>query len=98
MSLREEYDFEYLVNESENLVFEELDAQLEMKERANVCRCQDCILDMAALALNSMKPQYRVSLLGSVYASSLHISSAREEAEKSVKMAIDKISSNPSHN
>ena len=97
MGLRGEYDFEYLVNEAENLVIEELEKQLEKDEMKNVCRCQECILDIAALALNSMKPLYRVSLLGSVYASSLHGSEQSKAAAKAVKEAIRTISENPSH-
>ncbi len=96
MGLREEYDLEYLVNESESLVFEEMEQQLE-EVSGDVCRCQDCILDIAALALNSMKPLYRVSLMGSVYASSLHKSEEREAASRAVAFAIDKITGNPSH-
>ena len=96
MNLKEEYDLEYLVNESEKLVIEELEKQLSEDWAADICRCQDCILDMAALALNSMKPLYRVSLMGNVYAPALD-SQERENARSAVNRAIKKISVNPSH-
>lgn len=97
MNLKEEYDLEFLVNESEKLVFEELESQMSEEWAADICRCQDCILDMAALALNSMKPLYRVSLMGSLYASALHESAERDNARSAVNKAIKKISVNPSH-
>lgn len=98
MPLRDNYDLENLVNESEELVFEELDSQLSEDWAKDICRCEDCVLDMAALALNSMKPRYRVSLLGSLYASALHEDAQeRQNARLAVNKAIKKISVNPSH-
>ena len=64
MGLKNSYDFEYLVNEAERLVFEELEQQLH--DDTDICKCQDCVLDMAAYALNHTAPNYRVSLLGKV--------------------------------
>jgi competence protein ComFB len=49
MSLSDTYDFEYLVNEAERLVIEELEVQLD--EFTDICKCQDFVLDMAAHAL-----------------------------------------------
>ena len=95
MKLREQYDFENLTNETERYIFEELERQLEASEDI-LCICQDCVLDMAAFALNSVKPVYRVSLLGKVYAESLG-EERTEEIRKAVETAIRKVSSNPSH-
>lgn len=97
MAIRDEYNLEFLVNESERLVFDELDKQLSSEENANVCRCEDCIIDMAALALNSVKPLYRVSLMGTVYASVLDDSPEALEAKDAVTNSIKKIDANPSH-
>ena len=71
MALRDSYDFDSLVNEAERLVLEELETR--MAREADICRCQDCVLDMAAFALNNVKPAYRVSLMGSVYARSARL-------------------------
>ncbi|MBN2050105.1 MAG: late competence development ComFB family protein [Spirochaetales bacterium] len=97
MGLRDEYNFEFLVNETERLVIEQLERQLAEEEMRNICKCQDCILDMAALALNNLKPYYRVSLIGTLYAHSLDDSAYSKEVEKAVRSAIRKISKNPSH-
>ena len=95
MGIREEYDFENLENAAETLVLDELEKQL--KDTPPSCACQDCVLDMAALALNKIKPYYRVSLLGKLYADSAHMTSYGKEVEAAVRDAVEKISTNPAH-
>ncbi len=97
MSFRKEYELDYIENEAENLVFSELEIQLHEEWAVDVCKCQDCVMDMATLALNTVKPFYRVSLLGKVFAGSLNESEYGEEVKIAVKKAIEKISSNPAH-
>lgn len=95
MSLKDHYDLENLVNEAERLVFSELENQL--KEYDSICKCQDCVMDMAAYALNHIKPYYRVSLMGTIYAHSIDNTEYAQEVKKAVREAIKKISENPSH-
>jgi competence protein ComFB len=52
---------------------------------------------MAALALNAVKPMYRASLMGNLYASALEGSPQEQEARQAVARSIKKISENPSH-
>ena len=97
MALIDNYNFEHLKNEAEKLVLEELDRQLEAYSKP-MCRCNDCIVDMAAMALNTVKSLYRVTLLGGLYAASAmdqkaYATSVREAVYK----AIEKIRKNPSH-
>jgi len=94
MGFQEKYDFSLLVNEKERYVVNELEAQLKI--RTEVCRCQECILDMVALSLNHTKPVYRVTLLGSIYAQA-EDDDARQEIVQAVQGAIEKIYANPSH-
>jgi competence protein ComFB len=97
MAFADKYDFEHLKNESEVLVLEELGRQLAVFT-GTVCHCNDCVNDMAALALNMVKPLYRVSLLGSLYTA--HAMEEEEYAasiQDAVSYAIDKISNNPGH-
>jgi len=97
MAFKNKYNFENLQNEAENLVITELERQLGTY-KAEICLCNDCVVDMAAMALNMVKPLYRVSLLGTLYASK-----AMDEKEyamtirKSVSGAIEKVRKNPSH-
>ena len=96
MGLRDDYNFEYLVNEAERLVLDLLEAQLN-EHTDEVCKCQDCILDMAAYALNTVRPLYRVSLMGTLYARALEGSEYEEEVAEAVSQAIRRIMANPSH-
>jgi competence protein ComFB len=96
VSIRDRYDFEYLVNEAERLVLEQLEKQIASLP-SEVCLCQDCVLDMAAFALNTVRPLYRVSLLGTLYAHALKGSEYEREVADAVRSAIEKISANPSH-
>jgi len=95
MSLRNTYDFDMLVNEAEDRVLEELETQ--MARTPGVCTCQDCVVDMAAYALNKVRPAYRASLMGSVYARAALRPEYAREISQAVKEAIEKIKSNPSH-
>jgi len=91
------FNFEILVNEAEHMVVDELERKLNELNNPNICTCEDCLLDMAALALNTLKPLYRVSLLGTMYAHALNQGDYAEEVKNAVAIAINKIHENPSH-
>jgi competence protein ComFB len=98
MALLDNYDFELLKNEAEVMVLKELNRQLENYSGEKLCLCNECVVDMAAIALNSIKPLYRFSLLGSLYAA--HIMDEQDYAEGirgAVTNAIEKVRLNPSH-
>lgn len=95
MSFRDEYDFDNLVNEAERLVIEEMEKQLQ--DRDDVCTCEECTMDIAACALNNVKPYYRVSLMGTLYAHAIDNTEYARKIKKAVSEAIIKIKNNPSH-
>jgi len=95
MGIRDEYNFDTLVNEAERLIIDELENQLAGRD--DVCTCEDCVMDMAAYALNKSKPYYRVSLMGTLYAHAIDNTDYAKEIKKSVNEAIRKIKNNPSH-
>jgi competence protein ComFB len=98
MTLIDRYNFELLVNEAEKLVLEELGAQLEAYNEEEICICNECVVDMAAMALNTVKPFYRFSLLGTLYASqAMSEKSYAESLKAAVANAIEKVRKNPSH-
>ena len=97
MGIRERYDFGVLVNEAERMVTDELDRRLAELNDPGICTCEDCVPDMAAFALNSLKPIYRVSLLGTMYAHALDQGAYAEEVRRAVDAAISKVHANPSH-
>jgi competence protein ComFB len=97
MAFTDKYDFELLKNEAEQLVITELEKQLETKE-PELCRCNECIVDMAAIALNSVKPLYRFSLLGTQYAAqAMNEQSFAESVQQAVTQAIARVKANPAH-
>ena len=97
MNITKEYDFEPLKNEAENLVITDLERQLEAFPEP-ICKCNDCVLDMAAIALNAVKPLYRVSLLGTLYtASAMDEQKYGSSLREAVFNAIEKVRKNPSH-
>ena len=97
MALKDEYDFHLLVNEAENLVLNELGLQLE-PQKGEMCLCNECVVDIAAIALNNVKPLYRFSLLGTQWASQAMTEQAYAAGVKSaVTQAIQKVKENPAH-
>ncbi|MCL2478649.1 MAG: late competence development ComFB family protein [Treponema sp.] len=97
MAIVENIDFEFLKNEAEKLVIAELDRQLQAYTRP-ICVCNDCVVDMAAMALNMVKPLYRVSLLGSLYTSrAMDEQQYATSIREAVFNAIEKVRKNPSH-
>ena len=97
MAFIDEYDFELLKNEAENMVFDELGKQLS-GNKGNICLCNECVVDMAAVALNSVRPLYRFSLLGSLYAAQAkNETNYAQSIVEAVATAIERVRSNPSH-
>ena len=97
MEILKTYDFENLKNESESHVLEELERQLNAF-KGEICRCNDCIVDMAAMALNNVKPLYRCSLLGTLYAQdAISDTVYAESIHDAVWEALIQIKKNPSH-
>jgi len=97
MAFIDNYDFEHLHNEAEKLVLDELGRQLQDYSMP-LCTCNECVVDMAAMALNTIRPLYRVSLLGSLYtASAMDEKSYASSVRDAVYKAIEKVRKNPSH-
>jgi competence protein ComFB len=95
MAIKEEFDFDSLTNEAEELVVAEIEKQIP--DYPDLCTCSECILDVAAYALNRVRPRYRVSLLDSVFVDTEERSYYLEEIRIAVHDGILKVSANPSH-
>jgi competence protein ComFB len=97
MAFIDKYDFDLLKNEAETLVLVELGRQLESYE-GDICTCNDCVVDMAAITLNSVKPLYHFSILGNLYASqAMDNEEYGKTLKEAVAAAIEKVRQNPSH-
>ncbi|MDR2110487.1 MAG: late competence development ComFB family protein [Spirochaetaceae bacterium] len=97
MAFRDKYNFHDVINEAEKMVIDELERQLESYDQ-ELCRCNDCVMDMAAMALNAVKPLYRVSLLGTLYASqAMNEEAYAQSVRDAVSRSIERVRRNPSH-
>jgi len=97
MDLEKNYDLSFLVNDSERMVLDELGRRLDDAEAEGICVCQDCVVDMVTLALNSLEPRYHASLLGTMYAHAAEAGSYAERVHEAVDQAMRKVKENPSH-
>ena len=97
MAFSDIYQFDLLKNEAEVLVINEVEQQLKFQPE-ETCRCNECVVDIAAIALNNVKPLYRFSLLGSLYASqALNEQAYADSVQRAVAEAIRKVKKNPAH-
>ncbi|OPY57601.1 MAG: Late competence development protein ComFB [Pelotomaculum sp. PtaU1.Bin035] len=85
-----------LVNVTEMMVFETIDDVL--KSFKEICSCERCKLDMAALALNRLSPSYVVTSQGEVLlrASSLK-QQLRVDLLRAVTEAVGIVGKKPHH-
>lgn len=97
MDLEKRYDMSVLINDTERMVLEELGRRLESSDAEGICDCQDCVLDMAALALNSLDPRYHASLLGTMYAHADEAGDYAERVRAAVSKSMERVRKNPSH-
>lgn len=85
-----------VINIVEKLVRDCLEEVLEL--RPGMCRCDKCVADIMAVALNNLQPRYVVSDKGETLAKAAFL-------DKDLKMALliavaeaaERISSNPRH-
>ena len=97
MAFLDEYNFDLLKNEAEVLVIREMEYQLNAGHE-DMCRCNECVVDIAAISLNNVKPLYRFSLLGTLYASQAVSEQAyADSVKKAVAEAIERVKNNPGH-
>lgn len=94
MAFKEMYDFDQLTNEAERLVVEEIEKQLKGLPEGDERLDEDSVIDIAAYALNKVRPMYRVNLIGRLYAEALG-HDYHKEIEEAVEVAIRRIVSNP---
>jgi competence protein ComFB len=103
MGFRDSYDLRPLVNLSQDFVFDAIDAVLPA--RTDICTCQACMLDVAAIALNDVPPWYCVGKFSSLPKGvpwQRHYVSEREKdmaerAKAAVEAAIETVKKHPHH-
>jgi competence protein ComFB len=73
-----------LKNYMEEIVFNQIK---DVLSDINMCTCEKCVLDIAAIALNDLPPKYIVSEKGELYS---RINTLRQQFEVDVIAAITK--------
>ena len=96
MKFQEIYGLDEIKNEVEEAAFEELEKQLKAIPDEDICKCKDCVQDMACYALNQIRPRYAVSLLGALYTKA-ETEEHNDDFQNIIGKAIEKISQNPFH-
>ena len=97
MALLTVHDLDSLTNESEEIVHVEIERQLKQLPDY-ICTCKECLLDVMALALNSIKPLYRVSLMGKIYTDvAMSDKTYATKVTEAVFKAIETVHKNPAH-
>ena len=95
MNLSDRHLIDGLVNEAEELVIREMERQIPA--HPDLCTCDECIMDIAAYALNKVRPRYRVSLLDTVFADRREQAAYDREIDRAVSDAIRVVREHPSH-
>jgi competence protein ComFB len=95
MNLSDKNLADSLINEAEELVIREMERQIPGHQ--GLCTCDECIIDIAAYALNKVRPRYRVSLLDTVFADRREQAAYSRDIEQAVSEAIRAVRENPSH-
>lgn len=85
-----------LKNYMEEVVWQTLEKLLA--ERPEVCSCEKCRLDMAAIALNKLPPRYTVTEKGKVFAKAAQLECQfKTDILMAVLKAIEIVGKNPRH-
>jgi competence protein ComFB len=95
MSLSERYDMGKLVNRSAEVVCRKIEQILDMRD--DICRCEDCVLDLVAYTLNRVKPLYGTSLLGPLHPDRVKETELEERIERTIEAGLKKIARHPHH-
>jgi len=86
-----------LRNLMEDIVSDALPSVL--RKYPEVCTCTKCIIDIKAIALNNLKPQYTATENGEVYVKALNELDwqFKSDVTKELSHAIEIVSKNPRH-
>ena len=97
--LTHEPPYENLENLQEELVFRMLPTVVahEQNRGRSFCSCPTCLIDIAAIALNSLPPRYvadRYNIFGATEADQARL---RDEVAKAIANAIHRVATRPHH-
>lgn len=84
-------------NYMEDIVSDTIEEILSRRED-DICKCEQCKLDIMALALNQLKPKYVVTEKGRIYTKLAEVTlQCKIDVTKEVARAVEQVVSNPRH-
>ncbi len=84
-----------IVNQNETSVLELIDS---LQQKGHLpCACRDCLLDVAAIALNGLGAHYTVSLHQELYLTPEQVDVRQMQVEQAVNAACQKVRERPHH-
>jgi len=91
--------YDNLENLQEVAVFEELPRLVDQEQNRGrtFCTCQVCLVDIAAIALNSLPPRYVADRFNKFGDSETELARHKQEVVKAIHMAIHRVASRPHH-
>ena len=89
------YDLETLQNRGLEMVLRRAGSFLD--EHGEFCRCEQCVFDLLAFALNHVTPLYATSLLGPLSGNSRLQQKLEIEIEMALEEGAKRITRHPSH-
>ncbi len=95
MKLHERYNLETVGNRSEELVYETIERLID--EGADMCTCEECVLDLVAWTLNHVTPRYYTSLLSPLTPDPALERKVRVEIDLAIASGLKKLKEHPHH-
>lgn len=89
---------ENLHNNTEDFVLDELENILSKDKFSHICKCDQCLLDMASYTLNRIPAKYIASHSGSIHAKLNEFEQQyKVDITSTIAKAIQIVSNNPRH-
>jgi competence protein ComFB len=95
MKLEQRYNLDQVRNRSADLVVARVEQLLE--EEQDMCRCEQCVLDLVAYALNHVSPQYGTSLLEPLAPNPDMVRKIQIEVEMAIELGLRRVRARPGH-
>jgi competence protein ComFB len=95
VSLAERYPIDRIRNQTAEMIQEAVERLLG--ERTGLCRCEECVLDLVAYALNRATPRYATSLLGPLAPDPALVRRIHMEIDLALEAGIRKLKEHPHH-
>jgi competence protein ComFB len=95
MRLEQEYNLDQVRNRSADLVIARVEQLLA--EEHDMCRCEQCVLDLVAWALNHVSPQYGASMLEPLSPNPDQVRKVQIEIELAIEQGLKRVRARPGH-